>query len=126
MVKDLQDFKKRYICICYTFEDLEKDDYIINKDYNGKNWVEYIFENQDKNFKVAIKNSKEELRHFSVKTSSAKIDLAVIVTFIDVTNEILQIEKEKNEQRILFQQSKINAIENTLNSIAHHWRQPLA
>jgi hypothetical protein len=88
LVKDLQDFKKRYICICYTFEDLEKDDYIINKDYNGKNWVEYIFENQDKNFKVAIKNSKEELRHFSVKTSSAKIDLSVIVTFIDVTNEI--------------------------------------
>ncbi|PRN01291.1 hypothetical protein [Aliarcobacter cryaerophilus] len=126
LAKDLQDFKKRYICICYTFEDLEKDDYIINKDYNGKNWVEYIFENQDKNFKVAIKNSKEELRHFSVKTSSAKIDLAVIVTFIDVTNEILQIEKEKNEQRILFQQSKINAIENTLNSIAHHWRQPLS
>ncbi|MGJ0287859.1 sensor histidine kinase [Aliarcobacter cryaerophilus] len=126
LVKDLQDFKKRYICICYTFEDLEKDDYIINKDYNGKNWVEYIFENQDKNFKVAIKNSKEELRHFSVKTSSAKIDLSVIVTFIDVTNEILQIEKEQNEQRILFQQSKINAIENTLNSIAHHWRQPLS
>ncbi|MFY9106290.1 sensor histidine kinase [Aliarcobacter cryaerophilus] len=125
-VKDLEDFKKRYICICYTFEDLEKDDYIINKDYNGKNWVEYIFENQDKNFKVAIKNSKEELRHFSVKTSSAKIDLAVIVTFIDVTNEILQLEKEQNEQRILFQQSKINAIENTLNSIAHHWRQPLS
>lgn len=125
-VKDLEDFKKKYICICYTFEDLEKDDYIINKDYNGKNWVEYIFENQDKNFKVAIKNSKEELRHFSVKTSNEKIDLSVIVTFIDVTNEILQIEKEQNEQRILFQQSKINAIENTLNSIAHHWRQPLS
>lgn len=125
-VKDLEDFKKRYICICYTFEDLEKDDYIINKDYNGKNWVEYIFENQDKNFKVAIKNSKEELRHFSVKTSNEKIDLSVIVTFIDVTNEILQLEKEQNEQRILFQQSKINAIENTLNSIAHHWRQPLS
>ncbi|PRM98707.1 hypothetical protein CJ667_01940, partial [Aliarcobacter cryaerophilus] len=125
-VKDLEDFKKTYICICNTFEDLEKDDYIINKDYNGKNWVEYIFENRDKNFKVAIKNSKDELRHFSVKSSSAKIDLSIIVTFIDVTNEILQIEKEKNEQKALFQQSKINAIENTLNSIAHHWRQPLS
>lgn len=125
-VKDFEDFKKKYICICYTFEDLEKDDYIINKDYNGKNWVEYIFENQDKNFKVAIKNSKEELRHFSVKTSNEKIDLSVIVTFIDVTNEILQLEKEQNEQRNMFQQSKINAIENTLNSIAHHWRQPLS
>ena len=126
LVKDLQDFKKRYICICYTFEDLEKDDYIINKDYNGKNWVEYIFENQDKNFKVAIRNSENKLRHFSVKTSNEKIDLSVIVTFIDVTNEILQLEKEKNEQRNMFQQSKINAIENTLNSIAHHWRQPLS
>ena len=106
MVKDLEDFKKRYICICYTFEDLEKDDYIINKDYNGKNWVEYIFENQDKNFKVAIKNSKEELRHFSVKTSSAKIDLSVIVTFIDVTNEILQIEKSKMNKEFYFNNQK--------------------
>ena len=126
LVKDLEEFKKTHICICNTFEDLEKDDYIINKDYNGKNWVEYIFENQDKNFKVAIRNSENKLRHFSVKTSNEKIDLSVIVTFIDVTNEILQLEKEKNEQRNMFQQSKINAIENTLNSIAHHWRQPLS
>ncbi|PRM97159.1 PAS domain-containing sensor histidine kinase [Aliarcobacter cryaerophilus] len=126
LVKDVEEFKEKHICICTFFIDLEKDDYVINKDYDGKNWVEYIFENQDKNFKVAMKNSKDELRHFSVKTSSAKIDLSIIVTFIDVTNEILQLEKEKNEQKTLFQQSKINAIENTLNSIAHHWRQPLS
>ncbi|WP_164966726.1 PAS domain-containing sensor histidine kinase [Aliarcobacter trophiarum] len=126
LAKNLEDFKKKYICICNSFEDLKKDDYIVNKDYDGKNWVEYIFENQDKNFKAAIKNSKNELRHFSIKTSTAKIDLSIIVTFIDITNEILQLEKEKNEQRNLFQQSKINAIENTLNSIAHHWRQPLS
>lgn len=125
-IKDLQEFKKKHTCICNFFEDLKKDDYIINIDYSGKNWAEHIFENPDKNFKVAIKNSKKELRHFSVKTSILKIDNSIIVTFIDVTNEIIQLEKEKNEQKLLFQQSKINAIENTINSLAHHWRQPLS
>lgn len=125
-VKNIDEFRNKYVCICYTFEDMKNDEYLKNRFYDGKNWAEYIFTNSNKSFKVAIKNSNNELRYFSVKASTQKIDSTFLITFIDITNEILQIEKEKNEQKLIFQQSKINAVERTLNNIAHHWRQPLS
>lgn len=125
-VKNIDEFRNKYVCICYTFEDMKNDEYLKNRFYDGKNWAEYLFTNNNKSFKVAIKNSNNELRYFSVKASTQKIDSAFLITFIDITNEILQIEKEKNEQKLIFQQSKINAVERTLNNIAHHWRQPLS
>ncbi|RBQ30615.1 hypothetical protein CRU92_11360 [Arcobacter sp. FW59] len=125
LVKNIEEFRNKYVCICNSFENLDSEEYIVHKDYNGKNWAEYLFDNQDKSFKVAIKNSNNELRHFNVKTSQVKIDLTIVITFIDITKEILQREKEINEQKAIFQQSKINAVTNTLNNIAHQWRQPL-
>lgn len=125
-VKNIDEFRNKYVCICYTFEDMKNDEYLKNRFYDGKNWAEYLFINSNKSFKVAIKNSNNELRYFSVKASTQKIDSTFLITFIDITNEILQIEKEKNEQKLIFQQSKINAVERTLNNIAHHWRQPLS
>ncbi|WP_418185291.1 sensor histidine kinase [Aliarcobacter vitoriensis] len=125
LVKNIEEFRNKYVCICNSFENLDSEEYIVHKDYNGKNWAEYLFENQDKSFKVAIKDSNNELRHFNVKTSQVKIDLTIVITFIDITKEILQREKEINEQKAIFQQSKINAVTNTLNNIAHQWRQPL-
>ncbi|RXJ94251.1 hypothetical protein CRU94_08745 [Arcobacter sp. AHV-9/2010] len=125
-VKNIDEFRNKYVCICYKFEDMKSDEYLTNRFYDGKNWAEYLFTNNNKSFKVAIKNSNNELRYFSVKASTQKIDSTFLITFIDITNEILQIEKEKNEQKLIFQQSKINAVERTLNNIAHHWRQPLS
>lgn len=125
-VQNIDEFRNKYVCICYTFEDMKNDEYLKNRFYDGKNWAEYLFSNSNKSFKVAIKNSNNELRYFSVKASTQKIDSTFLITFIDITNEILQIEKEKNEQKLIFQQSKINAVERTLNNIAHHWRQPLS
>lgn len=125
-MKNIDEFRNKYVCICYTFEDMKNDEYLKNRFYDGKNWAEYLFTNNHKSFKVGIKNSNNELRYFSVKASTQKIDSTFLITFIDITNEILQIEKEKNEQKLIFQQSKINAVERTLNNIAHHWRQPLS
>lgn len=125
-VKNIDEFRNKYVCICYTFEDMKNDEYLKNRFYDGKNWAEYLFTNNNKSFKVGIKNSNNELRYFSVKASTQKIDSTFLITFIDITNEILQIEKEKNEQKLIFQESKINAVERTLNNIAHHWRQPLS
>ncbi|WP_419678332.1 sensor histidine kinase [Aliarcobacter lanthieri] len=123
--KNIEDFINKYVCICNFFEVMDNEEYIENKLYDGNNWCEHIFLNQNKNFKVAIKNSNNELRHFNVKTSKVKLGANLIVTFIDITNEILQKEKEINTQKAIFQQSKINAVINTLNNIAHQWRQPL-
>ena len=125
-VSTLEQFKNKYICICKTFLNMDDENYIIDKYYNGKNWAEYILYNQDKNFRVAIKNMGNEINHFSVKCSKIKNEDFIIATFTDITQEILRIEENKEKDRILFQQSKITAITDILKNIAHHWRQPLS
>lgn len=124
--KDLASFKEKYKCICSTFIDMEDDTYIIEKYYNGKNWAEHVLINQDSNFRVAIKTLQNELKHFSIKSSKIKNEEFIIVTFSDMTQEISQIEADKEKNRILFQQSKITAIADILKNIAHQWRQPLS
>ena len=124
--KDLESFKKTYKCICSTFIDMQDDIYIIEKYYNGKNWAEHILTNPDKNFRVAIKNMQDKIRHFSIKCSIVKNEEFIIATFTDITQEIEQIQANKEKDRILFQQSKIAAITDTLKNIAHQWRQPLS
>ncbi|MDD3056195.1 MAG: ATP-binding protein [Aliarcobacter sp.] len=124
--KDLESFKKTYKCICSTFIDMQDDIYIIEKYYNGKNWAEYILANPDKNFRVAIKNMQDKIRYFSIKCSIVKNEEFIIATFTDITQEIEQIQTNKEKDRILFQQSKIAAITDTLKNIAHQWRQPLS
>lgn len=124
--KTLDEFIKRYKCICTTFVDINHENYILNKDYNGKNWAQHALDNQNIDFKVAIYDLKQDLKHFSLKVSQIKDDNLIIATFTDISQEILGAEKEKNEQRAIFQQAKLNAISNTLNNIAHQWRQPLS
>ncbi|MDZ7820293.1 MAG: HAMP domain-containing sensor histidine kinase [Aliarcobacter sp.] len=124
--KDLTSFKEKYKCICSTFIDMNDERYIIEKYYDGKNWAEHVLENQNENFRVAIKNSQNELRHFSIRSSKIKNEEFIIITFTDMTQEIAQIEAKKEKDRILFQQSKIAAIADTLKNIAHQWRQPLS
>ena len=125
-IKTLKDFKKNHTCICDLFIDMNDELYITKKDYNGKNWAEHVFENKDKNFRVAMKNSKDELRYFSLKTSKITSENYIIATFTDITQEILKIQKDKDKDRFIYQQSKIAAIADTLKNIAHQWRQPLS
>ena len=125
-IKNLQEFKNKYKCICKAFIDMNDEFYIIEKDYDGKNWAEYVLENKDKNFKVAMKNKDGDIRHFSLKTSRMHLENYIIATFLDITQEIEQVKKDKEKDRLLFQQSKIAAIADTLKNIAHQWRQPLS
>ena len=100
--------------------------YIIDKDYNGKNWAEFILENSNKNFRVAMLNYKKDLKHFSISVSTININQNIIVTLTDITTEVEQMALNKEKDRLLYQQSKISAISDTLKNIAHHWRQPLS
>jgi signal transduction histidine kinase len=125
-IKNLDDFKKKHTCICTTFLDMHNENYIINKLYDNKNWAEYTLENQNKNFRVAIKNTEDEIRHFSINCSQITPENFIIATFTDITQEIIQIEENKEKDRILFQQSKISAVTDILKNISHQWRQPLS
>ena len=126
-VKNLLEFRKKYVCICSSFLDMNDELYIVNKTYeDGKTWAEYILENPNKKFKVAMLDSENRLRHFSIDVSMIKLNNNLIVTLTDITFEIEQVELNKEKDRLLFQQSKIRAISDTLKNIAHHWRQPLS
>ncbi len=123
---NLQEFKEKYTCICKKFIDMENDLYIIEKDYDGKTWAEFVLDNENENFRVAMKNENDEIKHFSVKASKSDLEDYMIATFSDITQEINKIEQDKEKDRLLFQQSKIAAIADTIKNIAHQWRQPLS
>lgn len=125
-VKNLTEFREKYICVCSAFIDMNDEMYIIDKDYDGKNWAQYILNNPNKTFRIAMYDSQKELKHFSINVSTIDINNNIIVTLTDITSEVKQIEINKEKDRILYQQSKISAISDTLKNIAHHWRQPLS
>ena len=125
-VSNLKEFKEKYICICKAFIDMKDENYIFEKDYDGKNWAEYVLENDKKNFRVTMKNENSEIRHFSLKTSKIASENFIIATLSDITQDLVKIEEDKEKDRFLYQQSKIAAIADTLKNVAHQWRQPLS
>lgn len=99
---NLEAFKKEHDCICDFFLDMHKENYIIDKDYEGLNWAEHILNHPDKRFKVAMKKDKH-IHHFTlhVKLNHFKMDEKpyIIVTLTDITQEIFRQQqlKELNE-----------------------------
>ncbi|WP_072682685.1 ATP-binding protein [Arcobacter sp. LA11] len=97
--KSLDDYKKDYDCICETFIEMLDDSYVIEKDYDGKNWAEYILDNPTRKFKAAIKR-KEVVHHFTLNVNLSSFEDEnkpyIIVTLTDITQEIKQHQKLKS------------------------------
>ncbi|WP_421716276.1 ATP-binding protein [Arcobacter arenosus] len=126
--KSLDEFKEKYDCICERFIEMNDDNYLIDKDYDGRNWAEHILSNNDKKFKAAIKKA-DKIYHFTlnVNLTDIKEDIPyIIVTLTDITNEIENNKILIKKDRILFQQNKMASMGEMLNNIAHQWRQPLS
>ncbi|MFK2823061.1 sensor histidine kinase [Arcobacter sp. YIC-80] len=124
--KTLKEFKEKYTCVCTLFVPFENDDsYVLEQDYDGLNWAEYVLANPTNSFKAAMYNSKNELRHFKLNVSQNNVDSFIIVTLTDITNEIKLQKEAKQKDKLIFQQSKMASIAQMLNNIAHQWRQPL-
>jgi len=91
--KSLNDFKKDHQCICDTFIDMQDKDYVVDKDYDGKNWAEYILENSHRNFKAAIEKNNQ-IYHFALNVNISTFDGEtspyIIVTLTDISYEIEQ------------------------------------
>ncbi len=84
--KTIDDFKKKYKCICDMFEECEG---YLQADMNGVNWVDYVLAHQDKVHKIKVKYSDKEY-YFNVGVSlvdEEKDYYSVILT--DITKEEL-------------------------------------
>ena len=162
--ESLKDFKKDHNCICEKFIDLDSNEYIIDKDYDGNNWAEYILKNKDKNFKCAMFKN-EKLEHFKINVNQYDFNEKepfIIISLTNITNDIKQkqelqnlnnnleklvtiktvelknlneqlkekineeVEKSQEKDKIIYQQNKMLSMNEMINNIAHHWRQPLS
>ncbi|WP_419764241.1 MAG: ATP-binding protein [Arcobacter sp.] len=161
----VDEFKLEHKCICEMFIDLNDESYLIEKDYDGKNWAEHILANPQTSFKAAMKKDLK-IEHFVLNVNltqfkGEKIPY-IVVTLTNITADIKQkselkrlnnnleslvtiktkelknlnkslehrveeeIKKNKEKDRILFQQNKMASMGEMLNNIAHQWRQPLS
>lgn len=125
----LNEFKKDYDCICETFIDMDDDSYVKDKDYDGKNWAEYILSKPQRKFNAAIKKG-DKIHHFTLNVTLTHFDNEespfIIVTLTDITKLIENNIKVKEKDRLLFQQNKMASMGEMLSNIAHQWRQPLS
>ncbi|NWF66273.1 MAG: diguanylate cyclase [Campylobacterales bacterium] len=82
----LSEFLKDYSCICDRF--VEDSEYL-QKDINGKNWLEFVVENQSQTHKVKLyDNGNQQDKIFIIKAVKLPIENSkeYIVSFIDITN----------------------------------------
>ena len=107
--EDLEDFKRTYRCVCDTFIDMKDPSYVIDIDYDGKNWAEYILANSHKHFKAAVKR-ETELIHFALNVSAYETkdydEPLIIITMTDISNEIA------NSTRLSYLNDNLEAIVN--------------
>ncbi len=96
----IEEFKLEHKCICEMFVDINDVNYVIEKNYNGKNWAQFILENPKSNLKAAMKKDGQ-IRHFLLNVnlnlfSGEKIPY-IVVTLTDITLDI----KQKSELKLL-------------------------
>ena len=85
------DFKDKHLCICDFFIDIDNPEYIIEKDYDGLMWFEYILANPELLHKVAMYNNKV-LTYFSITAKKKVLDkntFIVIISLNDISKEII-------------------------------------
>ena len=119
--KTLDEFKKKYRCICDTFE---KGDNFLQKEQDGKLWINYLADNIDTPCKVAIKNKNGEINFFNIVLSKYidKKNQTEEYFVVNLTN-ISDLEKINAQ---LIEQSKQASLGEMIGNIAHQWRQPLS
>ncbi len=118
--EDVESFREKHQCVCNFFEKDRNVQYL-QKNMEGRSWVEYLLENKNSEILAKIKKKSDNSEHiFKVEIQSfgSKNDL-YIISFFDITNL-------KNMEQQIIQNEKMASLGEMLGNIAHQWRQPLS
>lgn len=103
------DFRKDHICICDFFVDIKDEDYVIDKDYDGKMWFEYILDKPQKLHKVAM-YKKDTLNYFTISASKKVLDSQNFIVIVALNNITKEVEAQK----------KLKALNDNLENIVNN------
>jgi nitrogen-specific signal transduction histidine kinase len=108
---NIKEFNNKHDCICDLF--IEGDGYL-QKEQNGKRWIDIILENKEKSLLVKIKNLNNKVHIFQVNTSGQRIEGKYVITFTDITKvkeqEVQIIEKNTYISSILEASNEVQII----------------
>ena len=122
--KSLNDFHKEHNCICDFFVE---DEGYLQKEQNGKNWLEVMLENKNTIYQVKIKDLKDNIHYFQTNTTGKKIkNNNYVITFTDVTTFNDQQKQLREKELRLHETEKMMSMGEMIGNIAHQWRQPLS
>jgi len=102
-----------------------------DKDKTYKHIEKYLQDEIDK-FEIKFKMRHKDGHYIPILSRAKKIidkensNVKLIGTHFDLSEIVKYEEHQKEQQEIIFQQSKMNSISELMTNIAHHWRQPLS
>jgi len=123
----IEDLQNNNIKFSDNFEQINHPNYIQGELINDMNWIDYLKNHHEQVFNVAIKK-ENKLLHFIIKVAqtATEDDAFIVIELNDITKDIEARESLKENEKIMYEQSKMASMGEMIGNIAHQWRQPLS
>lgn len=138
----LEEFKQKHRCICELFQDVNKEHYVDKETFKGCMRDGSLSALSGKKAKMyCTRCKKDKIYYISAESYLDEDSFVVTMTDITVLEDAMEqvdafnhhlyqmveegIEKQRRQEALLIQQSRMAAMGEMINNIAHQWKQPL-